>query len=37
MKDDLVRYPDEEGEIYISLYDNNTWEPTYFGWELIPE
>lgn len=37
MKDDIVRYPDADGELYISLYDNNTWEPTYFGWELIPE
>lgn len=35
MKDDLVRYPDGDGDIYISLYDNNVWEPTYFGWELI--
>ena len=37
MKDDIVRYPDADGELYISQYDNNTWEPTYFGWELIPE
>ncbi len=35
MKDDLVRYPTADDPIYISLYDNNTWEPTYFGWEEV--
>ena len=35
MKDDLVHYPTADDPIYISLYDNNTWEPTYFGWEEL--
>lgn len=35
MKDDLVHYPTADDPIYISLYDNNTWEPTYFGWEEV--
>lgn len=35
MKDDLVYYPDYDGDVYISLYDNNVWEPTAYGWELV--
>lgn len=35
MKDDLVHYPTADDPIYISLYDNNTWEPTYFGWKEV--
>lgn len=34
-KGDTVHYPTADGPIYISLYDNNTWEPTQFGWELL--
>ncbi|MBP5462247.1 MAG: hypothetical protein J6Y20_09000 [Lachnospiraceae bacterium] len=35
MKDDLVYYPDYDGDVYISLYDNNVWEPIAYGWELV--
>ena len=35
MKDDLVRYPDADGDVYISLVDNNVWEPGAYGWEMI--
>ena len=31
---DKVRYPDENGIIYISIIDNNVWEPGVYGWEL---
>ena len=33
MKDDMVYYPDRDGEIYISTIDNNVWEPGVYGWE----
>ena len=35
MKDDLVYYPDYEGDVYISKVDDNVWEPTVYGWELV--
>ena len=35
MKGDLVRYPDADGDVYISLFDNNVWEPVVYGWEMI--
>ena len=35
MKDDLVRYPDADGDVYISIVDNNVWEPGVYGWEMI--
>ena len=35
MTGDKVHYPDEEGPVYVSLYDYNTWEPTAYGWDLI--
>ena len=34
-KGDKVRYPDENGPIYISIVDNNSWAPTVYGWELV--
>lgn len=31
-----VYYPDENGHIYSSLYDNNVWEPVVSNtWELV--
>ena len=35
MRDDRVLYPDENGDIYRSLIDNNTWSPDEYpyGWE----
>lgn len=32
---DKVKYPDEEGIIYISIVDNNVWQPGVYGWELF--
>lgn len=34
MSGDKVKYPDENGSVYISVIDNNVWEPTVYGWEL---
>lgn len=36
MKDDVVSY---EGNLYISLIDNNVWSPTVYpaGWEIFVE
>lgn len=31
---DKVRYPDENGAVYVSLIDNNVWEPGVYGWEV---
>ena len=33
MTGDKVHYPDENGPVYISIVDNNVWEPTVYGWE----
>lgn len=30
-KGDKVSY---EGQIYVSIVDNNVWQPTVYGWEL---
>lgn len=32
---DLVHYPDENGPVYRSTVDNNVWEPTVYGWEVV--
>lgn len=29
---DKVKYPDEQGDIWISDVDNNVWEPGVYGW-----
>ena len=33
MKGDKVHYPDKDGPVYVSVMDNNVWEPTVYGWE----
>lgn len=33
MTGDKVRYPDEDGEVWVSTVDNNVWEPGVYGWE----
>jgi pyridoxine kinase len=33
MTGDKVRYPDEQGEVWVSTVDNNVWEPGVYGWE----
>lgn len=32
MQGDKVRYPDENGEVWVSDLDNNIWEPGVYGW-----
>ena len=32
---DKVHYPDKDGPVYISVMDNNVWEPGVYGWELV--
>lgn len=29
---DKVRYPDENGDVWVSTVDNNTWQPGVYGW-----
>lgn len=35
MTGDKVHYPDKDGPVYVSVMDNNIWEPTVYGWERI--
>lgn len=30
---DKVKYPDAEGDVWVSIVDNNVWEPGVYGWE----
>lgn len=32
MKGDKVHFPDENGPVYVSTVDNNTWAPNVYGW-----
>lgn len=32
MQGDKVRYPDADGEVWVSDLDNNIWEPGVYGW-----
>lgn len=34
-KGDRVHYPDADGPVYVSIVDNNVWEPGVYGWELV--
>ena len=34
---DKVHYPDAEGPVYVSVVDNNVWEPGVYGWEKVVE
>lgn len=33
MAGDKVKYPDENGDVWVSTVDNNVWEPGVYGWE----
>lgn len=33
-KGDKVHHPDAAGPVYVSIVDNNVWEPGVYGWEL---
>lgn len=35
MTGDKVRYPDENGEVWVSTMDYNVYEPSVYGWELV--
>lgn len=30
---DKVHYPDKDGPVYVSIVDNNVWQPGVYGWE----
>lgn len=32
---DKVHYPDEDGPVYMSTVDNNTWQPDVYGWKMV--
>lgn len=32
---DKVHYPDADGPVYVSIVDNNVWEPGVYGWEVV--
>jgi len=34
MMGDKVHYPNADGPIYISIIDNNVWQPDVYGWNL---
>lgn len=33
MTGDKVKYPDENGDVWVSIVDNNVWVPGVYGWE----
>ena len=35
MTGDKVHYPDEQGPVFISTVDYNTWEPGVYGWDEV--
>lgn len=35
MTGDKVHFPTKDDSVYISIVDNNTWQPTVYGWDLI--
>ena len=35
MTGDKVHYPTAEDAVYISIVDNNVWQPDTYGWELV--
>lgn len=35
MRGDKVHYPSADDPVYISTIDNNVYEPTVYGWELV--
>ena len=37
MTGDKVKYPDENGDVWVSTADNNVWQPGVFGWEQVVE
>lgn len=35
MTGDKVHYPTADDPVYVSTVDNNVWEPTVYGWEIV--
>jgi len=35
MTGDKVHYPTADDPVYVSTVDNNVWEPTVYGWEVV--
>lgn len=35
MKGDKVHYPGADGPVYVSIVDDNVWEPGVYGWEEV--
>ena len=35
MTGDKVHYPTEDDPVWVSIVDNNIWEPGVYGWELV--
>lgn len=35
MTGDKVHYPDEQGPVYVSIMDYNTYAPDVYGWEAV--
>ena len=35
MTGDKVHYPDMDGPVYMSTFDNNTWQPDVYGWNMV--
>ena len=35
MTGDKVHYPTKDDPVYISIVDNNVWEPGVYGWEIV--
>lgn len=32
-KGDKVKYPDADGDVWVSIVDSNVWQPGVYGWE----
>jgi hypothetical protein len=35
MTGDKVHYPTADDPVYVSIVDNNVWQPGVYGWELV--
>jgi hypothetical protein len=34
-KGDKVKYPDADGDVWVSIVDSNVWQPGVYGWEKV--
>lgn len=35
MKDDKVWFPEKDTTVYVSIVDNNVWQPGVYGWDAV--